>query len=117
VTERKPWRCPDCGAMVAPHVDVHWCDKPDGGVTAKRPAAPKSPFTTSSVTTTFPHSGGAGGGGGGTLVTMTGGTEYELAVPEPMMVTIAPTIAGRELFNAVQAEVLKFLTGRRPGAA
>ncbi len=67
--DRRPWKCPECGGMVAPHVDVHWCGKPDGGVTARRPAAPRSPFAGASVTTTLPpgttvtlNAGGTGAG-------------------------------------------------------
>ncbi len=78
MAERRPWRCPECGGIVAPHVDVHWCGgKPDGGVTVRRPAVPKSPFTGASLTTTLPpgavlttntgaaYAIGAGGGDGG----------------------------------------------------
>jgi hypothetical protein len=61
MTDRKPWICPRCETVIAPWVDEHRCG-PDDGVTAKRPDAPLSPFTTTSVTTTFP--GGSGGAGG-----------------------------------------------------
>jgi hypothetical protein len=81
VTDRKPWRCPDCGAMVAPHADVHWCDKPDGGVTAKRPAMPDGPFPPASVTWSFPP---------GTVVAATSGTTYALHAPGPDTVTVVP---------------------------
>jgi hypothetical protein len=33
MAERKPWICPRCDAVVAPHVDTHRCG-PDGGVKA-----------------------------------------------------------------------------------
>ena len=43
MAERKPWVCPRCDLVVAPHVDAHRCP-PDGGV---------------------PAVAGPGGGGGG----------------------------------------------------
>ena len=114
MTDRQPWRCPDCGALIAPHVDVHFCDEgPDGGVTAKSPRAPKSPFTTTSVTTSFPGIVTATGG------YVSGGTTVFVGEHGPELATVTATINGRDLFRVVQAETLKYETRkpRRPDAA
>ena len=29
-----PWKCPECGVILAPHVSEHRCDPPAAGVTA-----------------------------------------------------------------------------------
>jgi hypothetical protein len=59
------WKCPDCGLILAPHVNEHRCDPP-GGVSVRPVVAPYGP-----------------GGGGGTFtwpqqgtVTVTTGDTY-----------------------------------------
>jgi hypothetical protein len=75
MTEPAPWKCPECGLILAPHVSEHRCEPPEGGVSARPVVAPYSPSTgthtwpTESTITVTP--GGSTiwstvGGGGGT---------------------------------------------------
>jgi hypothetical protein len=115
MTDREPWRCPACKAWIRPDVEAHWCE-PDGGVTARRPDAPLGPFTSTSVTTTFPAGMAfASGGGGGSAV----GNPYIVGERGPELATVTATIDGRELFRVIQAETLRYETRnrRRPDAA
>jgi hypothetical protein len=73
------WSCPECGLVLAPHVDEHRCAPPEGGVSVRPVVAPYSPSSGSGgggaewrpgmVVTTGGGSGAAtlwvGGGGGG----------------------------------------------------
>jgi len=74
MTEPAPWRCPECRAWIAPHVDQHRCDPPSGGVAVRPVVAPYAPsggtytWPVTSTVTVVPAGGysyGTGGGGGG----------------------------------------------------
>ena len=70
------WSCPECGLVLAPHVNEHRCDPPSGGVAVRPVVAPYSPSDTSTLpypqtvtvtpgTTYWSGTVGGGGGGGG----------------------------------------------------
>jgi hypothetical protein len=69
------WSCPECGLILAPHVNEHRCDPPEAGVSVRPVVAPHSPSTgtytwpTESTITVVPGghtlwTTGSGGGGG-----------------------------------------------------
>ena len=48
---REPWTCPQCGVILAPHVDEHRCD---GGSAVPAKPAPITPPGSGTLTVTSP---------------------------------------------------------------
>jgi hypothetical protein len=85
----RPWQCPSCSRILAPHIDVCPCSEPPAG--AALPLVPPTPLTPAPATTALPLTFGEPVSvSGETLGTTWEGVTITINAPHQERVTLRP---------------------------